>query len=542
MAPGSGQDRLVAALARPALHGPDCTSVTVLETHISYVLLTGAHAYKIKKAVNLGFLDFTTLAARRHFCAEELRLNRRLAPALYLDVVAVTGTPAMPMLGGTGPVLEYAVRMREFAQHALASELLARGELAPRDIDALASRVADFHVAIAGGVPPPACGTPEAIRDAALANFNQLRPAMATTSGRQDLDQLESWTQREYAALLPVFRERLAHGFVRECHGDLHLGNIAVLAGEIVIFDGIEFNDEMRWIDVLSEVAFTVMDLRERGHAELAHRFLNAYLECTGDYAGLAVLRFYLVYRALVRAKIAQLRMAQLSSADESAPLLRERDGYLRLAQACARAFAPALVITHGVSGSGKTALSQFLLEHIGAVRIRTDIERKRRLGVPPTRRPGGPCAARLYSHDANRQTYDHVRALAANVAAAGFATIVDGAFLQRWQRDIFRDLATELGVPFLLLAFSASEATLRHRIVGRSRRGTDASDADVAVLEKQLCARDELAADEASYTVHYDAELSLAIGRSPQAWRPVIERLGKGPPAGSAGGKPPAR
>ncbi len=541
-ASSAGQDRLVAALADPAVHGPGCASVRVLETHISYVLLTGVHAYKLKKAVNLGFLDFTTLAARRHFCEQELRLNRRLAPALYLDVIAITGTPGAPVLGGSGPVLEYAVKMREFSQHALASEVLARDELAPHDIDALAARVADFHAAIAGGVPPPACGTPESILEIALANFDHIGSAMAAPEGQAALAQLESWTRREHAALAPVFRARRAQGFVRECHGDLHLRNIAVLPGEVVIFDCIEFNDAMRWIDVQSEIAFTVMDLHERGHACLAHRFLNAYLERTGDYAGLPVLRFYLVYRALVRAKIVQLRVVQLSSADDPAALLRERDGYLRLAQACARASAPALIITHGFSGCGKTALSGMLLEHIGAVRIRTDLERKRRLGVPAMLHTEGVGADALYSADTTRQTYDYVRQLAASVAAAGLVTIIDGAFLQRWQRETFRDLAAELQIPFVVLAFTASNATLQRRIVERNLRGTDASDADVAVLDLQLHTCDELAADEQSWTVHYDAETPLALGRSPQSWAGILERLGLAVPAGPADRRPPAQ
>src|SRR6266516_4567782 len=293
-----GQARLVAALAKPphfgARFGPDCEQVTVLETHISYVLLTGRYAYKLKKAVDFGFLDFTTLAARRHFCEEELRLNRRLAPALYLDVVPITGSVDAPIVGGDGIAIEYAVKMGEFPQDALASGLLTRGELVPADIDALAAMVAAFHGAIEVAAAGAGFGAPEGILQRAQDNCSALLPL------------LDDPAERAHAARRGAFLRRVEEGFVRECHGDLHLGNIARIDGELTIFDCIEFNPALRWIDVMSEVAFTVMDLEDRGRADLSHRFLNAYLERTGDYSGLAVLRFYLVYRALVRAKIAR--------------------------------------------------------------------------------------------------------------------------------------------------------------------------------------------------------------------------------------------
>jgi aminoglycoside phosphotransferase family enzyme/predicted kinase len=521
------QARLVAALANPARFGPACTSVTVLETHISYVLLTDKHAYKLKKAVDLGFLDFTTLASRRFFCEQELRLNRRLAPELYLDVVAITGTIDEPVIDGKGPVLEYAVKMREFPQDALASRVLDRNELGVADIDMLAAKVAAFHATSQKAAADSTFGAPETILRAALANCKSLLAGAASPAERRTIEALHTWTEREHAARNAAFRGRREGGFVRECHGDLHLGNIAVIDGEVTIFDCIEFNEQMRWIDVMSEVAFTAMDLQDRGHAELAHRFVNAYLEITGDYAGLSVLRFYLVYRALVRAKIALLRAIQLPPGEARAPLYAERDGYLRLAEAYARSPEPAILITHGITGCGKTTLSQALLEQIGAIRIRTDVERKRLHGLAPTARSDAATARMLYGADATRRTYDHVLHLAASVAAAGFVAIVDGTFLRRWQRDRFRRLAAELGIPFVIVAFSASEGVLRRRVAERARRGTDASDADVAVLEHQLGVRQSFGADEVGDIVTYDAAAPLADARSPHAWSAVIDRIG---------------
>jgi aminoglycoside phosphotransferase family enzyme/predicted kinase len=521
------QRRLVAALANPARFGPACTRVTVLETHISYVLLTGQNAFKLKKAVNLGFLDFTTLAARRFYCEQELRLNRRLAPALYLDVVAITGTIDEPAIGGGGPVLEYAVKMREFPQEALASRVLARNELTEQDIDALAVKVAAFHIAGDRAPVDGAFGTPQAILNVVLANFDALRPSMTTAVHQRAIARLETWTKREHAARSAAFFERRQRGFVRECHGDLHLGNIAVIDGDVTIFDCIEFNDAMRWIDVMSEVAFTAMDLQDRGHSGLAHRFVNAYLEITGDYAGLSVLRFYLIYRALVRAKIALMRASQLAPGEERTALLGERDGYVRLAASYARTPSPAIVITHGVSGCGKTTLSQPLLEQVGAVRIRTDVERKRLHGIAPGAHGGSASANGLYSTDATHRTYDHALLLADSVTAAGFVALVDGTFLQRWQRDRFRELAAERAIPFIVIDFSANETVLRQRIVERRRRGTDASDADLAVLDHQLRTGQPLGSDELEFTVTYDANAPLDHARSPHAWRAVIDRIG---------------
>lgn len=519
------QARLLAALAHPAVFRPGCDRVQLLETHISWVLLTGAYAYKIKKAVAFGFLDFTTLAARRKFCEEELRLNRRLAPALYLDVVPITGSVDAPVLGGDGPPLEYAVKMREFPQDALASRILARGGLSTADIDALAAKIAAFHGATGVAGRDGVFGSPEEILRVAGQNFAQLVPLLATAAERDEIEELRAWTEREHAARRGAFLRRRAEGFIRECHGDLHLGNIARIDGELTIFDCIEFNPAMRWIDVMNEVAFAVMDLKDRGRADLAHRCLNAYLERTGDYAGLAVLRFYLVYRALVRAKIARLRADQLSPGDAQCALLAEYRDYVILARSYAQPPRPELVITHGLAGSGKTTASQALLEVIGAVRIRSDVERKRLHGLGALERRDAGIVQGVYSPAATESTYHRLRTLARDVLGAGWTAIIDATFLQSSQRETFRALAAELGVPFVILAFEAKEATLRQRIVRRHAGGSDASDADLTVLAHQLTTREPLAAHEKAFSVVYDAETPLEAMRVPAAWMAIKER-----------------
>lgn len=525
---GSGtQAALVAALRDPQLYGIG-TPVEQLETHISYVLLAGDTVYKIKKAVDLGFLNFSTLAAREFFCREELRLNRRTAPDLYLDVVAITGTPEHPVPGGRGPAIEWAVRMRRFAQRDRLDHCLEDGRLHPEHIDALARRIAELHAAAAVAGAETVFGTPAAVWQPVAENFTQIAATPINAAARGELEVLRSWSEARFTALRDTFSARRAGGRVRECHGDLHLGNAALVDGEVTLFDCIEFNDNLRWIDVLSDAAFAVMDLEARGRADFARRCLNRYLEYSGDYAGLAVLDFYRVYRALVRAKIACLRGVQADlPAQEQAPLLAEFRRYLALARGATRPGTPALIITHGVSGSGKTTLTQPLLERIGAVRIRSDVERKRLQGLPALAQTDAGVAGGIYRPEITARTYAHLADQAAAVIGAGYPALVDATFLRRAQRDLLRERAARLGVPFLILNFSAAAATLRARIEQRRQRGRDASEATVAVLERQLATQEALAADELT------AALCFTAPPQEQDWLAVEARLGRSRGAG---------
>jgi predicted kinase len=278
----------------------------------------------------------------------------------------------------------------------------------------------------------------------------------------------------------------------------------------------------------MSEVAFVVMDLADRGRPDLAHRFLDAYLARTGDYAGLAVLPFYLTYRAMVRAKIARLRASQLAKGAAQEAAVEESRGYLRLARRHTAAPRPALIITCGLSGTGKTAISQALLEAIGGVRVRSDVERKRLHGIAALARSDAPARSGLYSTAASAETYEHLHALARDIVGTGRIAIVDATFLRRAQRDSFRALATEQGVPFAIVAFEAKEATLRARIVERQAGGRDASDADLAVLARQKAGAEPLTVDERAFAVTYDAEAPLEAARAPSAWSGLTDLLAR--------------
>ncbi len=503
-------DRLIAALREPARYAHAVGRVELLQTHISCILLAGDYAYKIKKPVNLGFLDFSTLAARRHYCEEELRLNRRTAPALYLDVLAIGGSESAPVIGGGGAAIEYALRMRRFDQDDLLDRMARRGALTPQHIDALARGLAAFHAEIERAGAGAAFGSPERILAPALQNFEQMLALVSAKADIALLARLRDWSAREHAALAAVFAARKRDGWVRECHGDLHLGNIALLAGVPTPFDGIEFNPDFRWTDVMNEIAFLVMDLLDHGLPRLAFRFLNAYLEFTGDYAGLRVLRFYLVYRALVRAKVSCLRAHQAGvAAREKGDVEREYRRHLHLAERLAAPAHAAMLIMHGLSGSGKTTIAQNLLEALGAVRLRSDVERKRLFGIAAGARSGSGLDQGLYAPEASVRTYARLAELAREVLAARFPVIVDAAFLQRDERERFARLARDAGARFLIAACTAAPAVLRARVAAREREARDASEAGLAVLERQCASAEPLARDEAAHAMTLAAEHS---------------------------------
>lgn len=504
----NADDTLIRALQDSRLFDHPVMSFTVVETHISWVLLTGERAYKIKKPVDLGFLDFSTLAKRKHYCEEELRLNRRLAPQFYLEVVPICGSAATPQLRGDGEVIEYAVMMQQFPGEAQLERVAAAGRLLPRHIDNLAETVADFHARVDVASAELRYGEPLRVLQPVLENFDYLDACCTNLDDKDALAGLQYWCTTSHTRLTPLLQQRKAEGFVRECHGDMHLANMFLWQDKVMLYDCIEFNPELRWIDVISEIAFLTMDLRDRDHVALARRFLNRYLQHTGDYAGLALLDFYQVYRAMVRAKVACIRLHQ-SHLNEQQRRQAQQDTlqYLQLARQFTRPTSPALLITHGLSGSGKTFLTQALLEAMDVIRVRADIERKRLFGYAALASTGSAPNQGLYTPAASEQTYARLAGLARVVIDAGYTAIVDAAFLSRSRRDAFHQLALELKVPFLILNFQASEPTLRERIMARTAAGHDASEADLQVLAQQLQTREPLGEDELPYCINIDSE-----------------------------------
>lgn len=504
--------KLVKALQQPALFPHPVTCFEVIETHISIVLLTGTYAYKFKKPVNFGFLDFSTLARRKHFCEEELRLNRRLAPELYLEVVSIT---TGPKLGGDDKVIEYAVRMHEFEQASQFDRLLNAGQLSPAHIDALGLRIAKFHTAAAVAGPDSTYGTPSAIQAPVNENFTQIPDCIRGAREQPQLESLRNWTGETFRKLQSTLQARKDDGFIRECHGDLHLRNIALVNDVPVAFDCIEFNDNLRWIDIISEVAFMVMDLDHRGQSGLASRFLNVWLEQSGDYAGISLLRYYLVYRAMVRAKVDCLRAHQMDiDAATRGSILKEYHAYLALAERYTKPPPPVLLLMHGLSGSGKTRVSQSLLENLPAIRLRSDIERKRLHGLAADTHSGSGIEQGIYDRTASKRTYQHLKSLAGTLLDAGHNVIVDATFLQQAQLAAFIELTNSRSVRCFVIDCQALEPELRKRIAARKRERHDASEASIEVLDNQLRHYQPLGASVAGAEVLATHSDVLAISR----------------------------
>ena len=497
---------LIAALQNPVVYGHAVAELQLIETHISWVFLTGEYVYKVKKAVNFGFLDYSTLEKRSFYCQEELRLNRRFAPHVYIDVVAITGTCEQPSLQGGGKPIEYAVRMKQFPQSALLSVLAAQHILSSQHIDALAALLPAMHAAVEIADKHSEFGRPDDIHHWVMENFEHIRPALHEAQQLQLLDRIEHWCLQEFEDRRALLERRRDEGFIRECHGDLHLGNLAIIDDRITPFDGIEFNPQLRWIDVMSEVAFLLMDIRDRGYLHLAHRLLNAYLQHTGDYSGLAVLRYYVVYRALVRAKVAVLRSLQASSTLDEQDAWYEYATYMDLASRYVETPSAALIITHGVSGTGKSFFATRLAEQLGAIQLRSDIERKRLYGFAAGADTKSGIRAGIYSAGASERTYEQLAVLAGTVIAAGFPVIVDATFLQLVRREQFRQLSATLSVPFVLLHFEADKETLYARIRRRQAAGEDPSEAGIEVLEAQLASQDPLLPGEMDAALSVDS------------------------------------
>jgi len=489
---------LIQALLDPARYPDGVARVELVQTHISWVLLAGEFAYKIKKPVKLAFLDFSTLALRQHYCQDELRLNRRFAPELYLEVLGIFNTPQDPQWQGSGVPIEYAVKMHRFEESARLDHVCARGELAARHLSALADTIVVFHQNAAVAPAGSYFGSGEHILQPALDNFTDLLRLVPEAGLQARLTALRDWTQTQFQQLAALMQARQHAGDVRECHGDLHLANMVLIQGRVQLFDCIEFNEDLRWMDVASEIAFVYIDLLAHQQPGLAGWLLDEVLSRSGDYQAARVLRFYAVYRAMVRAKVAALRRAQ-TQGDAS-----EIDTYVALAERLLAPPALRLVITHGLSGCGKTVASDALLQadpDAATLRLRSDVERKRLFGLARSASSGSGVGTGLYAADAHARTYAHLREQAAMLLQAGWSVLVDAAFLKRADRDAFRALAQQLGASFSILAPQATPGQLRQRILARSAAGQDASEANLAVLAQQIQTMEPLASDEMAFT-----------------------------------------
>ena len=498
-------------LLRPAAYPHPVRAIELVQTHISWVLLTGEFAYKLKRPVRYPFVDLSTAERREFSCREELRLNRRFAAELYLDVCAITTTNGAARIGGVGETIEHAVKMLQFDRAAELDQLLAAQAIAPAELEAFGRELVTIHSGLPRIAPADPWGRAENIQAIILQNVDDCAAAAARFGSWSGLGDLRALLAARLSSLAECMSKRRAGGWIRECHGDLHSGNIVRRGARLVAFDCMEFEAAFRWIDVADEVAFLLSDMAARGCALHAHAFLGAYLAKGGDYQACRLLRAYQAHRALVRAKI-----AALNAAGARDPELEEfRGAFTRLVHYAASVLSaprPRLLLTFGFSGAGKTWLARQLAERLGAIHLRSDVERKRLAGLAENARSSSALGQDLYSGSANTQVYASLRRDAEEVLLGGYDVIVDATFGRREYRAEFRQLAELLGIPILLINCHAPVEILRARIEARRAAKGEASEADERVLEWQIEHHDALDLNEGARTISVDTAHSVAV------------------------------
>ncbi|WP_287128138.1 bifunctional aminoglycoside phosphotransferase/ATP-binding protein [Candidatus Cyanaurora vandensis] len=494
---------LIDRMLEPSFYPHPVTTVRLVQTHISYVFLTGTRAYKVKKPVNFGFLDFSTLAKRQFFCAEELRLNQRLAPDLYEMVLPITETDGAYQLDGTGTVVEYALRMREFSQDCLFSNLFVRGEVTLAHMEQLGQQMARFYREAAVNDHIRSFGDPAVARQPIDDNYQQTERYIGVAQTREQFTQTKAFTDQIFQEQADLLQARVAGDRFRECHGDLHLGNICLL-DQPVVFDCIEFNEPFRFIDVLSDIGFLVMDLVARERPDLANRFLNTCLEWTGDWAGLPLLPLYLSYRAYVRAKVTSFLLDDPGiGAEQKAQAQTQAANYYRLAWQFTQPQTPKLYVMQGLSGSGKSTVARELALRTQAIHLRSDAVRKHLAGHPLTEK----LSTEFYTAEFSQKTYQQMADLAERLLKNGFSVILDAKYDRQVQRGPILALAEELGVTVRILACRCREEVLRTRLEARTG---DIADADASLIAAQQQAQEDFSEAEADRVLFLNTQAPI--------------------------------
>jgi uncharacterized protein len=459
---------------------PVTEPIQLMQTHISYVILTGDYAYKVKKPVNFGFLDFTTLEQRKHFCEEELRLNQRGAPHLYLEVLAITQEADRLALKGHGEPIEYTLKMRQFPQEALFTNLFEKGELTEKRMEDLGRVVARFHAEAQTNDTIQNFGSVAQIRAAIDQNYEQTKKYIGGPQTQEQFDQTQTYTNHFFENQQEIFAQRVAHNRIRDGHGDLHLGNMCLWREQILLFDCIEFNPAFRCVDVMYDVAFVVMDLDARHRPDLSNAFLNTYVEATGDWEGLQVLPLYLIRQAYVRAKVTSFLLDEPEiSVAAKGEAQQKAAHYYQLAWQYTHQHRGQLILMSGLSGSGKSTIARYFARRLNAVHIRSDAVRKHLGGISLYEQG----EANLYTPAMSDRTYSHLLHLGIRLATQGYPVILDAKYNQQGFRLTALKQASMNHLPFRIFYCSAPYEVLRERLQGRMG---DITDAGVNLLPQQ--------------------------------------------------------
>jgi len=483
---------LIQALSRPEAYPFLTLDIKVLHTHISIVFLAGPYAYKVKKPVNLGFLDFSTLEKRHYFCVQEVSLNRRLAPTVYQGVVPIARTPSGIRIEAEGEIVEWAVKMERLPEEATLQNRLRNGEVKPDLVAELARRVARFHAQAARSDHISSFGRLDIVTQNIRENFEQSAPLIGVTISRPVFDRLRELSDQSLLALGPLIGERAQSGVPRDTHGDLHLDHVYVFPdrpspADLVIIDCIEFNERFRFADPIADMAFLYMDLRFHGRRDLAVHFADNYVLASGDEEGRRLLSFYAAYRAAVRGKVEgfELMEEEVPAEDRESLLGRARAHWLlALGELEPPGRRPCLVLIGGLPGAGKSTLARRLSEQANFTLIRSDLVRKELAGTAAGRIVIGNWNEGIYTPAWTQRTYAECLDRAEKLLFQGQRVLVDATFREESKRRRFLELADRLAVPAAFIFCQADPEVVRARL---KRRIGDASDADWAVYQQAV-------------------------------------------------------
>jgi len=505
---------VIGALRHASAYAHPAGDIELIQTHISCVLLAGQYAYKVKKPLSLGFLDYSTLERRRAMCEEEVRLNRRLCPEAYLGVVPIVRAGASYLVGGEGDAVEYAVQMRRMPHDRMMPALLAAGRVSADDVRRIARRIAEFHGSSETDGRIAAFGRAEAIRRNWEENFGQAAPFAGDTIDASALGEVRAYVDALLRTQRPLIELRADAGRVRDCHGDLRSDSVVLHEdGRICVMDCIEFNDRIRYGDVAGDVAFMAMDLEYRGRRDLADEFLGAYMGAALDETIGVMLPFYTCYRAFVRGKVESMESAEaeVPASEREAAAARAR-AYFALARRYAVARRdPLAVMMVGLSGSGKSHLARALAARTGAALVVSDAVRKELLGVAAGKRLDAAYGEGAYTAAERDRVYREMLGRATAHLAAGRRVVLDATHIARADRDRVSAVAHERGVPLLAVVVEASEDAVRRHFAARTEDAEQPSDARIDVYRAQRARYQPPDEVDARRTVRVDGAAPLA-------------------------------
>lgn len=494
---------LIQQMLQPTFYPhPTEVPLRLIQTHVSYVVLTGEYAYKVKKAVDFGFLNYSTLEKRHHFCQEELRLNQRAAAPVYVEVLPIAQRGDGYQLGSESGIVEYTVKMRQFPQSALLSQQFANGKLTEDRLRQLAEAIARFHQSAETNDYIRSFGQPEQIRQAIDENYDQTVGFIGGPQTQQQFDETRAYTDDFFTTQQAVLQQRMEQDKIRACHGDLHLNNICDWQDQLLLFDCIEFNEPFRFVDVMFDIAYIIMDLTVQGRKDLAAAFLSHYVEQTGDWKGLQVLPLYVSRQSYVRGKVTSFLLNDPSvSEQEKQKAAATAAPYYTLAWSYVQPQQGRLLVMSGLSGSGKSTVARQLSRDLGAIHLRSDAVRKHLGGIPVNQRGDDS----LYTPAMSHKTYDRLTELGVLLASQGYTVVLDAKFDRAAARQGAIAQARAQNIPFTLVHCTAPADVLRQRV--QDRQG-DIADATVAVLAQQTF--EPFAAEEKSCLVTIDTTQPL--------------------------------